>query len=165
YHGSRRVWSWGNFERSQSVFRNGSYQLDSVYNGAVVTSFDKYFKDLSGDQLNLLNDTGFSSSMNSQTIVPKSGTVMVVIFIPSKQFGEGWWTQPCVDRVFIGQRNSEGRVIAPTRRRNLQSGTNKEANSDSTIKEQPGPDEVDRAIQSCADAAGAEATPPTGGKQ
>ena len=71
---------------------------------------DKYWKDLSSDQLNLLNDTGFSSDVSEQTSVPVSGTVMFVTFIPSKQFEEGWWTQPCVDNTYIGTRDKNGFV-------------------------------------------------------
>ena len=61
---------------------------------------------MSTDQLNLLNDTGFSSSASSQTVVPKSGTVMFVTFIPEKQFEQGWWTQNCTSNVAVGTINS-----------------------------------------------------------
>jgi len=76
------------------------------------TAFDKYWKDLSFDQLNLLNDTGFSSASSSQTFVPKTGSSMFVAFIPSRQFSEGWWTQRCVDQIYVGSTDRNGRVKA-----------------------------------------------------
>lgn len=82
-----------------------------AYNSAFLTSLDKSWKDFTTDQLNLLNDTGFSSSINSRTIVPKSGTALVVIFIPSKQFEQSWWTLPCVDRIYVGSRDKSGKTI------------------------------------------------------
>jgi hypothetical protein len=78
-----------------------------VVNGAFLPWLQKGWKDQSVDQLNLLNDTGFSSAVNSQTRVPKSGTVMVVTFIPSKQFSQAWWAQPCVSYSYIGSRQGE----------------------------------------------------------
>ncbi len=75
------------------------------------TAFDKYWKDLSFDQLNLLNDTGFSSASNSQTFVPKTGSSMFVAFIPSRQFSEGWWTQRCVDQIYVGSTNGKGQLM------------------------------------------------------
>ncbi len=72
------------------------------------TALHKYWKDLSFDQLNLLNDTGFSSASNSRTFVPKTGSAMFVAFIPSRQFSEGWWTQCCVDQIFVGSTDNSG---------------------------------------------------------
>ncbi|MBS1820925.1 MAG: hypothetical protein JST61_02940 [Acidobacteria bacterium] len=82
-----------------------------VYNGAIVPALDKYWKDLSIDQLNLLNDVGFSSTSSSQTVVPKSGTTMFVTFIPAKPFEEGWWTQSCVEMQYLGSTNENNQVI------------------------------------------------------
>ena len=99
------------------IFSNASLtNATAVFNGAFVPGFDKYWKDLTGDQLNLLNDTGFSSAASSQTVVPQSGTVMFVTFIPSKQFEEGWWTQSCVEKVYLGTTDDTGIV------RNLSTG-------------------------------------------
>jgi hypothetical protein len=75
----------------------------SVYVSGFFPSLSKAWKDTSTDQLNLLNDTGFSSTSSSQVVVPKSGTVMFVTFIPSKQFEQAWWALPCASRTFIGQ--------------------------------------------------------------
>ena len=74
----------------------------AVFNGAFVPGLDKYWKDQTGNQLNLLNDVGFSSQQSSQTTVPQLGTTMFVIFIPEKPFEEGWWTQPCVEKTYVG---------------------------------------------------------------
>ena len=83
----------------------------AIYNSAAVTSFDKYFKDESGDQLNLLNDTGFTTAHSSETVILKAGSDVKVIFVPSKQFREAWWTQPCVNYVPVGF--SDGTNIVP----------------------------------------------------
>lgn len=84
------------------IFAGPMGDVASVFNGGFYPSLDKVWKDLSTDQLNLLNDTGFSSSSSSQTVVPKSGTVMFVTFIPEKQFEQGWWTQNCVSATALG---------------------------------------------------------------
>jgi hypothetical protein len=72
-----------------------------VYNGGFLPGLRSTWPDLSVTQLNLLNDVGFSSSTNYKTVVPKSGSVMFVIFVPSKQYENGWWTQKCVEGIAI----------------------------------------------------------------
>src|SRR5579863_2540289 len=72
-----------------------------VYNGGFLPGLKSSWTDHSVDQLNLLSDIGFSSSTNYKTVVPKSGSVMFVIFIPSKQFQEGWWVQDCAEHISI----------------------------------------------------------------
>jgi hypothetical protein len=69
----------------------------SVYNSGFLTAFTGVWKDSNTDQLNLLNDVGFSASKTDRTVVPKSGSVMFVIFVPSRQFEAGWWTQQCAN--------------------------------------------------------------------
>jgi len=54
-------------------------------------------------QLNLLNDVGFSASSNYKIVVPKSGSVMFVMFIPSKQYEQGWWTQKCAQSTVLNK--------------------------------------------------------------
>lgn len=88
----------------------------AVFNGAFVPGLDKYWKDQTSEQLNLLNDTGFSSQASSQTVVPVSGTVMFVTFIPSKPFEEGWWTQRCVEKTHLGSTNASGTVKKPSKK-------------------------------------------------
>jgi hypothetical protein len=100
-----------------SVFGGNVVDASGVYNGAFATGLDKYWKDLSGEQLNLLNDTGFSSANNSQTVVPQTATVVFVTFIPAKQFEEGWWTQPCVETHYLGSVDKSGKLT------NLATGT------------------------------------------
>lgn len=80
-----------------TVFRDAV----GVYNGGFLPGFKTTWTDHSVDQLNLLSDIGFSSSTNYKTVVPKSGSVMFVIFIPSKQFEEGWWVQSCAEHISI----------------------------------------------------------------
>ena len=72
-----------------------------VYNGGFLPGLRSTWPDLSVTQLNLLNDVGFSSTTNYKTVVPKSGSVMFVMFVPSKQFEDGWWTQQCVTNIAI----------------------------------------------------------------
>jgi hypothetical protein len=83
----------------------------AVFNGAFVPGLDKYWKDMSTDQLNLLNDTGFSSQTGAQTSVPQLGTVTIVTFIPGRALEQSWWTQPCVNRVYLGTQDSRGRFV------------------------------------------------------
>jgi hypothetical protein len=79
-----------------------------VYNGGFLPGLKAAWADHSVDQLNLLSDIGFSSSTNYKTVVPKSGSVMFVIFIPSKQFQEGWWVQSCVEHIRIAPQGGPG---------------------------------------------------------
>jgi hypothetical protein len=112
----------------------------AVFNGAFVPGLDKFWKDQTGDQLNLLNDTGFSASLNSQTTVPQLGTVLFVIFVPSKQFQEGWWTQPCVEKTYVGSTDATGALTLPDGSGNTGGSKN---------SPQTGPD-VRRALETCA---------------
>jgi hypothetical protein len=82
-----------------------------VLTGAAIPGLDKTWKDLSIDQLNLLNDTGLSSSVNSRTTVPKSGVAMFVTFVPSKLYENAWWTQSCANKTYVGSLDSGGKTI------------------------------------------------------
>ena len=97
-----------------NVFKDAA----GVYNGGFVPGFKAVWTDHSVDQLNLLSDIGFSSSTNYKTVVPKSGSVMFVIFIPSKQFEEGWWVQSCAEHVFISETSPAVTSPAPTNQGN-----------------------------------------------
>jgi hypothetical protein len=126
----------------------------AVFNGAFVPGLDKYWKDQTADQLNLLNDTGFSSQASSQTVVPISGTVMFVTFIPSKPFEEGWWTQPCVERIYLGTTDDNG-FVSNLAIGDYQPKSNKQRNTSSQrnggrggLNEQTGVD-VARALEMC----------------
>jgi hypothetical protein len=88
-----------------AAFQGGNIvEASGVVNGAALPWLQTVWKDQSADQLNLLNDTGFSSTVTSQTRVPQLGTVMVVTFIPAKQFSEAWWVQPCTKYIYLGSR-------------------------------------------------------------
>ena len=78
----------------------------SVYNAGFLPGFSRVWAGHDTENNNLLNDLGFSASSNSRTVVPKSGSVMFVIFVPSKQFEEGWWNLPCVDNILLGKTTS-----------------------------------------------------------
>ena len=74
----------------------------TAWNTALVPGIGKAWTDNGTDQLKLLDDIGFSSATNQKTVVPKSGTVMFVMFVPSKPFQQGWWTQPCAETLSNG---------------------------------------------------------------
>lgn len=85
----------------------------AVYNGAFIPTLDKVWKDQTTEQLNLLNDIGFSSSSSAQTVVPKSSSVMFVTFVPAKPYTEGWWTLPCANLVYVGTtKPAGGKVVS-----------------------------------------------------
>ncbi|HEV8041945.1 MAG TPA: hypothetical protein VGP62_23910 [Bryobacteraceae bacterium] len=75
-----------------------------VYNSGFLTGLRSTWKDLTTDQVTLISDYGFSASSTYKTLVPKSGSAMLVTFIPSRQFEEGWWTQPCAQYIFVDQK-------------------------------------------------------------
>ncbi|MDE3106206.1 MAG: hypothetical protein KGK08_13635 [Acidobacteriota bacterium] len=84
----------------------GSYaDAIGVFTGGAIPGVDKVWKDSTTDQLNLLNDTGFSSSSSSRTVVPKSGVTVFVTFIPHRPFDAGWWTQACAQNTYLGSIN------------------------------------------------------------
>ncbi|MCU1252238.1 MAG: hypothetical protein JWQ49_5267 [Edaphobacter sp.] len=85
------------------VFGGALTNAAGVFNGAFATSLNQGWRDLTPTQVNLLNDTGFSSSSNSRTVVPKDATAMVVAFIPAKQFEEAWWVQNCAKGLYFQQ--------------------------------------------------------------
>jgi hypothetical protein len=74
----------------------------TAFNVGLVPGLGKVWTDNTTDQIKLLDDIGFSSSMNQKTVVPKSGTVMFVMFVPAKPFQQGWWTQPCAETLSNG---------------------------------------------------------------
>ena len=65
-----------------------------VFTTAVVPQYGKLFPDHTIDQLNRLNDLGFSSSSAYKIVIPKNGTVPFVTFLPTKVFAENYntWT-------------------------------------------------------------------------
>jgi hypothetical protein len=85
-----------------------------VYNGGFLPGLKTTWTDHSVDQLNLLSDIGFSSSTNYKTVVPKSGSVMFVMFIPSKQFEEGWWTQKCAEHISLLKQSPQFAWVTPS---------------------------------------------------
>ena len=119
-----------------------------VYNSAFVVGLDRFWKDLSTDQLNLLNDIGFSSTKNSQSVVPQSGTVMFVTFIPVKPLEEGWWTQPCVEVQYLGSTDSQGQIVNLSHGAEPESEIADPSNTNSSHGAQIGID-ASRALETC----------------
>ena len=56
--------------------------------------FNKIFPDLNTNNLNNLNDLGFSARANSRIVVPKGGAVPFVMFVPVQPLEEACWLQP-----------------------------------------------------------------------
>lgn len=73
----------------------------NVYSAGFINALSGVLPDHSTDQLNLLNDEGFSSYRTERTVVPKSGTAEFVIFVRSDQFQQGWWVQDCAEKILI----------------------------------------------------------------
>ena len=74
-------------------------QFSGVYSGGFAGALTTVFPDHNTDQLKLIDDEGFSNSRTDRTVVPKSGTAEFVIFISSREFEQGWWTQDCAQRI------------------------------------------------------------------
>jgi hypothetical protein len=73
----------------------GVKQASGAVNGGLISALTTVFPDHNTEQLKLIDDEGFSNSRTDRTVVPKSGTAEFVIFVSSKEFGQGWWTQDC----------------------------------------------------------------------
>ena len=61
-------------------FKNGV----SVFRAAFMPGMGRLFPDFTIDQLNRLNDMGFSANTSYKIVVPKSGSVPFVTFVPSE---------------------------------------------------------------------------------
>jgi hypothetical protein len=89
------------------VYSSAWKDAANVYSGGFMTALNGVLPDHNTEHLNLLNDEGFSSYRTERTVVPKSGTAEFVIFIPSKQFEEGWWVQDCAHQTIIKKTVNE----------------------------------------------------------
>ena len=65
-----------------------------AYAAGFQPAFNKLFPDLSTNNLNNLNDLGFSAASASRIVVPKGGSVPFVIFVPLKPLEQACWLQP-----------------------------------------------------------------------
>jgi hypothetical protein len=79
----------------------GVKQASGAVNGGLISALTTVFPDHNTEQLKLIDDEGFSNSRTDRTVVPKSGTAEFVIFVSSKEFGQGWWTQDCAQNEVI----------------------------------------------------------------
>jgi hypothetical protein len=79
----------------------GVKQASGAVNGGLISALTTVFPDHNTEQLKLIDDEGFSNSRTDRTVVPKSGTAEFVIFVSSKEFGQGWWTQECAQNEVI----------------------------------------------------------------
>jgi hypothetical protein len=61
-----------------------------VYRSAFLPGMGRIFPDLTVDQLNRLNDTGFSANSAYKIVVAKSGSVPFVTFVPSEIYAAGY---------------------------------------------------------------------------
>ena len=64
-----------------------------AYQAGLVPTFNKLFPDLNTNNLNNLNDLGFSARSNSRIVVPKGGAVPFVLFVPVQPLQEACWLQ------------------------------------------------------------------------
>ncbi len=106
----------GTIASAAQPFAPGAFKdATGVYNSGFLSALTKTWPDHSIDQLNLLNDVGFSASTDSKEIlVPKSGAAMFVMFVPAKQFEEGWWTQDCAHQLAWARPTSNSQVPQPS---------------------------------------------------
>ncbi len=65
-----------------------------AYAAGFEPAFNKLFPDLSTNNLNNLNDLGFSAAAASRIVVPKGGSVPFTIFVPVKPLEQACWLQP-----------------------------------------------------------------------
>jgi hypothetical protein len=71
-----------------------------VYNGGFMPALSKAWPDYAPAHANLVSDIGFSASTDDKAVlVPKSGAAVFVMFVPSKPFEQGWWTQSCAEDI------------------------------------------------------------------
>ncbi len=84
----------------------------NVYSAGFLNALTGVWTDHGTDQVNLLNDEGFSSYRTERTVVPKSGTAEFVIFFRSDQFQEGWWVQDCAETIVIHNPNQVSQISA-----------------------------------------------------
>ena len=87
------------------VYGGGLANASSVYSAGFLNALTGVWKDHNTEQLNMLNDVGFSASKTDRTVVPKSGTAMFIIFVPVKQFQTGWWTQDCANVIVTSKES------------------------------------------------------------
>jgi hypothetical protein len=70
---------------SAQAFREGV----SIFAAGVVPGFSAVLPDRSDDQMTRFNDTSFSASQPYKIVVPKSGSVTFVTYLPFRIFAEG----------------------------------------------------------------------------
>jgi hypothetical protein len=89
----------------------GVKQASGAVNGGLISALTTVLPDHNTEQLKLIDDEGFSNSRTDRTVVPKSGTAEFVIFVSSKEFGQGWWTQDCAQNEVIRvTKSSQGQA-------------------------------------------------------
>jgi hypothetical protein len=90
----------------------GVKEAAGAVNGGLISALTTVFPDHNTEQLKLIDDEGFSNSRTDRTVVPKSGTAEFVIFVSSKEFGQGWWTQDCAQNEVIRvTKSSQGQAL------------------------------------------------------
>jgi len=68
-----------------------------AYQAGFIPFFNKLFPNLSTNNLNNLNDFGFSATANSRIVVPKGGSVPFVLFVPIEPLMQACWLQKGYD--------------------------------------------------------------------
>jgi hypothetical protein len=114
------------------IYGPGLQSATNVFNAGFLSALQTVWTDHNTDQLNLLNDVGFSASKTDRTVVPKSGTAMFVIFISSKQFRNAWWVQECANSIVL---TPSGQTYPLVGGDTLQSGLDLNSLRDICVKE------------------------------
>jgi hypothetical protein len=106
----------GSILSSVATFTGPGVKLASGgVNGGLISALTTVLPDHNTEQLKLIDDEGFSNSRTDRTVVPKSGTAEFVIFVSSKEFEEGWWTQDCAQNEVIRvTKSSQGPAPSDT---------------------------------------------------
>lgn len=83
---------------SATGFAPSGYALGySVYSAGVIPAVKHVLPDMTQDNLNNISDFAFTSSWSSRIVVPKSGAVTFVTFIPSSPLEQACWLQDSYD--------------------------------------------------------------------
>jgi hypothetical protein len=71
--------------------------MTGAYHAGLLPVLHNLFPDLTTKNLNTLNDLAFSAASSSRIVVPKSGSVPFVMFVPIKPLEQACWLQPGYD--------------------------------------------------------------------
>jgi hypothetical protein len=108
-------------------FASADFNLGTGVLGVLIPPLKRWFPDYTVDQLNRLNDLGFSASSSYKIVVPKSGSVPFVTFVPQEAYNKNpaKWTRA----EFLEQQSGTSVGIAGTHVKELDTSPKKGANA------------------------------------